>query len=248
MKPPALAELFQHYLRNQAEAQALGLGYAEPTGDVVPHDAVPVQPIDPRQAWADALAVLDYFPNLPKAQFAVPPDWPSLVSNQESTAALAFCLGNTPQLVRNLQPLLEGDLAALRILSGTSEPAGSLEEWAATLGDGPPRLLAAGVLRLARHFASAAKCLQSRQSDAWTGVQANEQAALLWHQGKAEEAAAAWQNQAATPPVLFNRGMAALFLGDRSAARASLAAAVAALPETSPWHHLGRLYLALAGG
>jgi hypothetical protein len=47
-------------------------------------------------------------------------------------------------------------------------------------------------------------------------------------------------------PVLFNRGMAALFLGDAAEARTCLNQAVQQLPEESAWHHLGRLYLALA--
>jgi hypothetical protein len=46
--------------------------------------------------------------------------------------------------------------------------------------------------------------------------------------------------------VLFNRGMAALFLGQPAKARNWLARAADQLPETSGWHHLGRLYLALA--
>ena len=46
--------------------------------------------------------------------------------------------------------------------------------------------------------------------------------------------------------MLFNRGMAALFAGDNAAAREALRKAVAKLPESSGWHHLGRLYLALA--
>src|SRR5581483_2619950 len=49
-------------------------------------------------------------------------------------------------------------------------------------------------------------------------------------------------------PVLFNRGMAALFLGRPAEAREDLRRAVGRLPEPDGWHHLGRLYLALAGG
>jgi len=49
-------------------------------------------------------------------------------------------------------------------------------------------------------------------------------------------------------PVLFNRGMAALFLDRPAEARADLRKATERLPESSGWHHLGRLYLALAGG
>jgi regulator of sirC expression with transglutaminase-like and TPR domain len=46
--------------------------------------------------------------------------------------------------------------------------------------------------------------------------------------------------------VLFNRGMAQLFLGHGNVAREDLALAVGRIPETSAWHHLGRLCLAMA--
>ncbi len=41
-------------------------------------------------------------------------------------------------------------------------------------------------------------------------------------------------------------GMAALFLGQSAEARTSLGQAAAQLPEVGAWHHLARLYLALA--
>ena len=46
--------------------------------------------------------------------------------------------------------------------------------------------------------------------------------------------------------MLFNRGMAALFLGRPAEAREPLRQAVAQLPEKGSWHHLARLYLTLA--
>jgi hypothetical protein len=42
--------------------------------------------------------------------------------------------------------------------------------------------------------------------------------------------------------------MAALFLGKPAQARTHLAEAVAHLPETGGWRHLGQLYLTLAQG
>ena len=80
----------------------------------------------------------------------------------------------------------------------------------------------------------------------WRAAHANEEAALAWHRGRADEAAALWQKQSESVPVLFNRGMAALFLGDAVTAHEALTRAAAALPETGAWHHLARLYLALA--
>jgi hypothetical protein len=247
--PLSLSDLFSRYLQNQAGAQAQGLGLPEPAGEVVPHEAGPVQPVDPRQAWDDALAVARCFPGVKTASWAVPPDWPDLVAAQEPAVSLAFCLGNFPQLVRDLHPLLAGgDLAALRRPPAAPLPAPSLVEWADRARDYPQRLFAAGALRLARHFDRAADLLR-QAADApapWQALRANEEAALAWHRGQAEQALALWQAQDATVPVLFNRGMAALFLGQPAVARPALTQAVAALPDTSAWHHLGHLYLALA--
>ncbi len=241
----SLAELFRNYLRRQAAAQAAGLGYAEPSDEVVPYDSVPVQPVNPRLAWDDAVAVV---PHLAAAlpPLAVPPDWPTLVAAQEPAVAVAFCLGNFPQMVRNLHPLLAGgDLAALRAVPGRPAVPG-LVEWARG-ARGAQALLAAGVLRLAGRFDDAEAVLRSADVPApWEPLRTNEAAALDWHRGRADEALASWQAQPDSVPVRFNRGMAALFLGQIGEAHAALTEAVGGLPETSAWHHLGQLYLALA--
>jgi hypothetical protein len=242
-----LAELFTRYLRRQADAHAEGLGYPE-AAEVVPFETVAAQPVDPRLAWAGAVEAARHFA-VPPASWAVPPEWPALVASQEPALAFAFSLGNYPQLVRHLQPLLAGgDPAALRAAAPRPAEAPGLAEWAAGVGHGPPLLLAAGVLRLARRFDEAADLL-ARAADLsgpWQPVRANEEAALLWHRGEAEAGLARWQAQEPAVPVLFNRGMAALFLGGPAEARAPLAQAAERLPETSAWHHLAGLYRALA--
>ena len=244
---PSPAELFKQYLRRQTAAQAEGLGYPEPGYEVVPHESVPVQPVDPHLAWNDALAAAQFFhPSAGPKAWAVPPDWPVLVSNQEPAVALAFCLGNFPQLVRNLRPLLSAEPPALR--AGPGEPLGApgLVEGARRASGYPQALLAAGVLRLARHYDGAAELLRAEAPAEWQAARANEQAALAWHRGEHEEALRSWQAQAPSVPVLFNCGMASLFLGRPAEARAALGRAAAGLPETSAWHHLAQLYLALA--
>ena len=80
----------------------------------------------------------------------------------------------------------------------------------------------------------------------WKAAWANEEAALAWHRGRTQEAASLWQKQAPSIPVLFNRGMAALFLGKPKEARPLLTKAVNQLSEKDGWHHLGHIYLALA--
>lgn len=246
-RPTPLSELFADYLRGQTAAQSEGLGFPEQSGDVEPYEAVPVQPVDPKQAWTDALAATDHFDGR-RATWKTPPDWPTMVAAQEPAVALAFCLGNFPQLVRNLHPLLAGgDLTALRACPSQGPAAPALVEWADSCASYPEVLLAAGVLRLAHQFDAAANLLRQHPPSAgWQAVHANEEAALAWHRGQADEAAALWAKQAESTPVLFNRGMAALFLGDAATAREALLKATGALSETGAWHHLGRLYLALA--
>ena len=60
------------------------------------------------------------------------------------------------------------------------------------------------------------------------------------------EALAMWESQPSGVPVLFNRGMALLFLGRPADARGPLTQAVAGLKETDAWYHLAQLYLTLA--
>jgi tetratricopeptide (TPR) repeat protein len=245
--PPRLSDLFARYLKDQAEAQARGLGYPEPAGEVEPFEAVPVQPVDPALAWVDALAAADLLAPGAATQWQTPPDWPTLVAAQPPALALTFSLGNFPQLVRSLHPLLAGgDLSALRTGGGRVAPPPALLEWTRGVRDYPELLLAAGVLRLTGRFDEAADLLSRPAPAEQQAAQGNEAAALAWSRGRADEAAALWDAQAESVPVLFNRGMAALFRGDPAAAREPLRRAVEVLPETGAWHHLGRLYLALA--
>jgi hypothetical protein len=234
-----VADLLTRYLERQTESASLGLGFAD-LGDATPYDAVPIQPVEPRQAWKDALAAA------PAANWEVPPTWPTLVAQQEPAVAIAFALGNYPQIVRHVHPLLSGEPIALRQETGQAVSSPELVAWAAKASTDPARLLAAGVLRLARHFDRAAELLASVQDSAWSADRDNEAAALAWHCGQGEEALSMWLALEPTPAVLFNRGMALLFLGRNAEAVGPLTAAVAALPDASAWHHLASLYLTLA--
>jgi hypothetical protein len=256
----SVTELFRQYLHRQIAAQGEGLGYADPDGQVVPHEAVPLQPVDPRLAWENALAVLGWsksgMKSVPAPRLEAPPDWPGLVAALEPAIAVAFCIGNFPQMVRNLQPLLAvGAPAALRSQADQGSErkrsvivAPALLQWANTVRGYPQLLLAAGVLRLAQHFDESSELLKSngKTPAEWQAPRANEEAALAWHRGNNEEALALWQAQKPSVPVFFNRGMAALFLGRPADGRTSLEKAVAQLPEINSWYHLGHLYLALA--
>jgi hypothetical protein len=250
---PSLADLMARYLDRQTRAHTAGLGAAE-TAEVVPFEATPVQPVDPRVAWDGAVAALHLFHQGAETDsLRVPAEWPALVSAYEPVVALACCVGNFPQLVRNFYPLLhETDLTGLRPTAARPLPApglvASADEQAAK-GEFPGVLLALGLLRLAREFDRAAELVERQRAkvpSTWRAAWANEEAALTWHRSQAEEALALWQAQKESAPVLFNCGMAALFLGRPAEGRAALVRAVDQVAEDNPWHHLGRLYLALA--
>jgi tetratricopeptide (TPR) repeat protein len=252
---PPLSELLARYLDRQARACNAGLATANLDVEITPYEAIPVQSIDARLAWSEAIGVAPFYDTAKQAKtFQLAPDWPSLVANQEPEAAVPFCFGNFPQLVRNLQALLRArDLAALRPATAREPlPVPGVVAWAEEQtrnANLPQTLLAIGVLRLARHYdlaESALERVQAGTSPEWQAAAANEKAALLWEAGRSEEAAALWHAQPSSVPVCFNRGMSALFLNGRDEARTWLHQAIEALPDLDGWHHLGRLYLALA--
>jgi hypothetical protein len=252
MTPPALTDLLAQYLRRQAASPETG--WAGAGAEVVPYEAVPVQPVDARVAWKEALTALELsHPEADLSPLTVPPEWASLVAGQEPVMGLACCTGNFPQAVRDLHALLQtADLKELRPGAVRPISAPVVASWAEEVkrtGRFPAMLLAVGVLRLAKQFAQADELLavdDRKVPAAWRNAWANERAALAWHRGQADQAISLWQSQEETVPILFNRGMAALFSDQPREARSWLSRAVANLAEETSWNHLGKLYLALA--
>lgn len=250
---PGIADLMSRYLAQQAEARGAGIGEA-PVNEVEPYEAAAFPLVEPRTAWDEAIAAIRLLdPEKGKLNIAPPADWSGLISGMESFAALPFASGNFPQLVRDLPALIRttrrSDLQPKRLpaLEGSS-----LESWAmqiARKGHLPDALVSVGMLRLARQFDAAERViadLRPKAETRWHDALANEEAALAWHRGDAEQAASKWLSLPDSAPVCFNRGMSWLFRDQAAAARTALNQAVAMLPETDAWHHLARLYLALA--
>lgn len=248
---PNLSELLSGYLEKQADAQAAGIATFD--GEVMPYEVGPVQPLDPKLAWDEAVAVLLFYGSAQPQRRLAPPQWSHLVAGHESIVAVAFSAGNFPQLMRNFHTILaQPNLAELRPTVGRSAPVPELAPWVDEVAHQkqyPQMLLALGTLRLAKHFDAAEQFVRAHDASVpaeWRPGWENEKAALAWHSGRFEEARKIWDTLEPTVPVLFNRGMAALFAGDAAAAKPLLNAATAKLPTTSAWHHLGRLYLILA--
>jgi hypothetical protein len=248
---PLLGQLFEDFLRHQATALQSGLALPPADGEVVPHDAGAVQTTDPRLAWEGALTAGRYFGAAKPLAASVPADWGALVGQTVPRNALPFCLGKYPQQVRDLSGLMKAGTFEDEAPGRASCPAGVLAwaEGASWQKGSVNPLLAAAVLRLAGQFDAAHALLQEHEAtlpEAWRAAHANEKAALAWHRGDHAGAESQWLAQPESVPVLFNRGLAALVRGDKLAATAALARAVEQLPESDGWHHLARLYLALA--
>lgn len=242
---PSLSDLMVRFLATHSDA-AFGAAVESAEGEVEPHEVVTGFRVDHRTAWTDATATL------PGATNSPPSDWASFAAQPATAFALSMAIGNFPQRVNDLHPLLtEFDPAELRP-SGSQAPSpglSGLRTWLvreAKKNQTVAALLAAGVARAIGEFDWAAELLAAAEPlcsgeyrDAWE----NEQAALLWHRGRCEEALAAWQAMKDSPAVLFNRGMALLFLNKPAEARTLLTKAVDALPDSSGWNDLARLYI-----
>lgn len=247
---PNLTDLLAHYLERQADAQAAGIATYD--GEVTPYEVGPVQPLDPKLAWDEALAVLTFYGKAQTKRQQAPPHWAQLVAGHESIVAIAFSVGNFPQLMRSFHEILgHPNLAEMRPSAGRATAAAELAPWveqAAQKRQFPQMLLALGALRLAKNFDAADSFIRTHDASIpaeWRTGWENEKAALAWHSGRFLDARKIWDALEPTAPVLFNRGMAALFAGDVTAAKQHLSAAIAQLPTSSAWHHLGRLYLTL---
>jgi hypothetical protein len=169
-------------------------------------------------------------------------------------AAIPYCLGNYPQLLQEVLPLLQRQNLQTMLPNGSERAIGleSVTAWGLKRlqrGHFAEAAIAAGVLRGAAAFADAENLLTElqRSGSEWTPLLQNEAAALQWHRGRLEEAQNLWARHPIEehPVIQFNRGMSALFCGRRPEARGFLAQAVEQLPSESPWHHLAQLYLAL---
>lgn len=242
---PTLEALMAGYVRRQAEADALGFGFVG-GADVTPYEAGPVQPIDPKLAWDEGLAALTYI-NAPVKGIKAPTGWANFVAQTEPQIAIAFCVGNYPQLVRDFHKLLQHErLASLRPTAAASIHVAPLLEWADKAVGFPQLLIALAVQRLTRNFDRADDLAAMTVPAQWLTAWNNERAALLWHQGKADEAIALWKTLIPSVPVRFNLAMANLFSDRGQNVKSELEAVMAQLPESSAWHYLARLYHTLS--
>lgn len=256
---PQLGQLFADFMRTRAAGPEIEPFIAE----VLPYQASGVHPVDPRLALEEAVEAAAFLLPANDAEpfklnnFKVPGCWGMLVRAHDGNLGVPLCLGNFPQMIRDIAPFLAGkDLAKAQ--AKPAQPLdlgdqGELEAWGVKMlaKDRPAEaLFAVAALRMVRRFDESERLLQQVQlKGSPVPLLENERAALAWHRGQNEAAKKLWaaHPKQQSPAVLFNRGVAALFTDQPREAAHHLTQALAVLPDKSAWHHLGRLYLLVAG-
>jgi hypothetical protein len=253
-----LGQLFAKFLANRGTEPQLDF----PTEEVLPHQTAGLLAIDPRSALLEAVEAADYLldaksaARLQLSSLKAPVGWGSVIRAHDPMLAVPLCLGNFPQMVRDVAPFLDtNSFATLRPRTARPADADEVFEWGRQMlakGQMAEALFAAAVLRVARQFDATDELLTKIESgwkDAPAGLVVNERAALAWHRGQGEDAAKLWaaHPQQSSPAILLNRGMAALFADKPREAAGLLMKAIGGLPDKSAWHHLARFYLVAAG-
>lgn len=250
VEQPMLSDLMAAYLRRLAASPQTGL-VSGAAREVEPYDAVPTQVLDPVQTWAEATVALREQGIESPAES--PSIWASVVFGAEAATAVPMAAGHFPQAVRDLAQLARSVEGQSKPQPNSSPlPIDGLDNWIGETSDqstASELCVAAGLLRLARRPEDAERLLRSlRKSCGKQFVAAidNEIASTMWARGERAEAVKVWDSLPESVPVLFNRGMSALFTGIRQKARENLVKAIATMDDGSGWRHLARLYMALA--
>jgi hypothetical protein len=230
--PPALTDLMVRYLAQRSDAAAAAV---EPSyWEVEPYELATGYRTDPRTAWRAATCLM------PAASaLTPPPEWANLVQHTVPLWAIPCAWGQFPQRLQQLQPLLVPQPLHQLLLS-TEPPAlpgfPTLRHWIAQHRVANP--VAAACARLLHDWAIAERLLPRDEP--------NEHAALLWLRGQYHQAVTLWDQTPERPHILFNRGMARLFLDQPAPALPLLRQAAALWGADHPWQPLAQLYAAIA--
>jgi tetratricopeptide (TPR) repeat protein len=103
-------------------------------------------------------------------------------------------------------------------------------------------LIATGICRLGGEHELAERYLYSIKGDIPCEAFQNELGALEWAKGSHTSARNCWEKGAGLPMADFNLGLAWLADGNRNKAANHFQQALANIPSSSGWHHLGELY------
>jgi hypothetical protein len=244
---PRMDELMSRYLVRQLAAASTGVEATQPS-EVESFDAVIAPTVDPRLAWDGAIEPLRYFAPYLKLPTKIPSGWAAIVNALPPAVFLPMAVGHFPQAVRDLNAVLESSQTNV-VDSIDSPSANQFIDSMLKSNDPANWFIAVGAARLINDKKTALKLLSQKQSDipselriAW----ANERATLAFVSGQTDEATQTWKSLPDSAPVHFNRGVGHLATDRCKDAIAQFKAASSQIPESSGWHHLAELFLAVA--
>lgn len=243
--PKALREMFTRLLQNRVQQALKGILPPDEGETVLPHSSLTGIAIDPANAWKESQFCLKSA--LGKAPSSIPcvPGWVGFIQSMGSFSAMPMASGHFPQAMKNLWDLPEGLSGESSWNTGASLP--ELEGWVNHPKQSVARhLIATGTCRLSGEHDLAKKYLDAIERDISGEAFQNEMGALEWARGSHKSARACWEKAESLPMACFNLGLACLADGSKNKATHHFQQAVAAIPSTSGWHHLGELYLQIA--
>jgi hypothetical protein len=228
---PSLADLTARFLARPATDDA--------TAAVEPHEVIAGFATDARAAWVEATATAKLL-GVKDFPAATPGEWANHVRQSATVDFLPMAVGHFPQQVRDVSALIHGAKKAAPAESRGWSVSTAKQSTAGLI-------LAAASARVSGNTSETERLLdQAESGGADATLVQNERAAILWQTGEKAAAVLIWKQLPASAVTAFNLGVAALAAGQKADAKGHLKAAVAQLPESSGWHHLAQLYLALA--
>lgn len=210
------------------------------TSEVELYQAQPALGLDLGMAWNEALLPGTLLSEEePPVSARFPSAW-NAARNVSLAAPFPCCIGLAPQFLQKIDYILDNASSFFQKELPTM-PVGMTAE--VTL-DNKTTLSQLAIARLAGDFEQVHRLIPELDGEQ---LQKNEHAAQLWLAGKREEARHAWDSLDGKHPVIgFNQGLAALAHGDVARGRKCLTAAAKGFDESTGWHHLAELYLAVA--
>lgn len=226
-RQPTIAELVAAHLRHSWTSTAVS--------DVEVHQASVLPRWSAEELWPAALAAGVALAGPSQFQSVkCPPSWQEWIEKRPVRRVVPWCLGMSPRLLCDVQPLLEQGRRALR----EPEFASNLFDWEAT----GSVVLDAALARLAGDFAAASDLLQQASADDTLRlVTLNERGALHLAQADFQRAAELWSQAEllSTAVGQFNLGLVKLITGQPAAEHFAI---VAESVLKSEWHNLAELY------
>ncbi|MSR32688.1 MAG: hypothetical protein EXR99_14410 [Gemmataceae bacterium] len=232
-----LRSMASKLLQERIQLFRIGVSSPQPEELLLPHRVMTDAVIDPAAAWSEAVfsSALGWKKNL----LAAPPGWASFASSLNLPTGAPLAAGMFPQLVRSPFDLLNHLREETALPCPLPMP--EMENWACEGSKEEARkTIAAGICSLAGEYQQAEAWLRKAEAEAPAPLH-NEWGACHWMRGDWAKAQEQWA-KVKTCAGNFNRGLALAKLGEIVASREEFTRAADALPESTGWHHLARLY------